>query len=70
MDRKINVILIQRGLSQVEIAKRMGVHQPKVSEWLNGRRMPSSENFYKLAEVLNVEPLELAEELRSISQSK
>lgn len=68
MDKKLVVICLQKGLSQTEIAKQMGVHQPKVSEWLNGIRMPNSQSLYKLANVLNEEPLELAIKLKQISE--
>lgn len=67
MDKKLVVLCLQKGLSQVEIAKKMGVHQPKVSEWLNGVRMPNSVSLHKLAEVLNEDPMALAIKLREIS---
>ena len=68
MDKRRVVILLQKGLSQKEIAKRMGVHQPKVSEWLNGKRMPTSESLHKLAEVLDEEPYALAVHLKNIAE--
>ena len=46
----------------------MGVHQPKVSEWLNGNRIPNSESLYKLADVLNEDPYALASKLETISK--
>lgn len=62
------VICLQKGLSQKEIANRMGVHQPKVSEWLNGNRIPNSESLYKLANVLDEDPYTLANKLEQISK--
>lgn len=41
MDKKVAVIVLQKGMTQKEIAERVGVHQPKVSEWLRGLRMPN-----------------------------
>ena len=67
-DRKRLVIYLQKGMTQKEIAERMGVHQPKVSEWLNGVRMPNSTSLYKLAEVLNEDPYELSVKLTKISE--
>jgi transcriptional regulator with XRE-family HTH domain len=32
-------------LTQVELAKRIGVHQTMLSHWINGRRSPSAENL-------------------------
>lgn len=68
MEKKLVVMCLQKGLSQTEIAKQMGVHQPKVSEWLNGVRMPNSQSLHKLAIVLNEHPLDLALKLKQISQ--
>jgi len=55
-------------MCQKEIAEQMGVHQPKVSEWLNGVRMPNSVSLYKLAKVLDEEPHTLIQALQKISQ--
>ena len=55
-------------MTQREIAEKMGVHQPKVSEWLNGLRMPNTKSLYKLAEVLEEEPVRLVETLKQISE--
>ena len=68
MDRKSYVLLLQKGLSQKEIANRMGVHQPKVSEWLNGVRVPNSTSLYKLADVLNEDVEILYYKLKKVAQ--
>ena len=47
------------GMTQTDIAQRLGVHQPQVSLWLSGARMPKSSNLHRLAEVLGIEPAEL-----------
>ena len=49
LDKKHFVILLQKGMTQQEIAEKMGVHQPKVSEWLRGLRTPNSKTILKLA---------------------
>lgn len=46
-------------MTQADIAQRLGVHQPQVSQWLSGARMPKSDNLHRLAEVLGIEPAEL-----------
>jgi transcriptional regulator with XRE-family HTH domain len=56
MTKDVSTILLQRGMTQKEIADKMGVHQPKVSEWLRGKRIPNSKSLYRLAEVLQEEP--------------
>lgn len=57
-------------MSQKQIAEKMGVYQPKVSEWLNGIRKPNSTSLYKLAQVLNEDPVKLALTLDQISEMK
>ena len=66
LDKKHFVILLQKGMTQQEIAERMGVHQPKVSEWLRGLRTPNSKTILKLAEVLQETPEELMLKLQQI----
>ncbi len=66
--KKIEVILLQKGMSQREIAEKMGVHQPKVSDWLNGIRVPNSKSLVKFAEVLGETPENLLIKLRFISE--
>ena len=68
LEKRRLVILLQKGMTQREIAEKMGVHQPKVSEWLNGLRMPNTKTLYKLAEVLEEEPVRLVETLKQISE--
>jgi transcriptional regulator with XRE-family HTH domain len=68
MDKRSYVLLLQKGLSQKTIAERMGVHQPKVSEWLNGVRMPNSVSLFKLANVLNEDPYDLTLKLKRASE--
>ena len=52
--------------TQVEIAEMMGVKQPQVSNWLNGKRIPTASNLVKLANILELYPEELLVELQSI----
>jgi transcriptional regulator with XRE-family HTH domain len=66
LDKKYAVILLQKGMTQQEIADKMGVHQPKVSEWLRGLRTPNSKTIIKLAEVLQETPEDLALKLQII----
>lgn len=66
--KKLEVILLQKGMSQREIAEKMGVYQPKVSDWLNGNRFPNSKSLIKLAEILVETPENLADKLKIISE--
>lgn len=66
--KRMAVILLQKGMTQKEIAEKVGVHQPKVSEWLRGMRMPNSKFLFKLADVLKEDPAELVAKLKFISE--
>ncbi len=47
------------GLSQEELAERVGVHLNTVSQWENGFYIPKTPKIQKLAEVLSVSEAEL-----------
>jgi transcriptional regulator with XRE-family HTH domain len=67
LNKKVCVMLLQKGKSQQEIAELVGTSQPHVSNWLNGYRFPNSHNLNKLANVLEITPEELASKLIEIS---
>jgi transcriptional regulator with XRE-family HTH domain len=60
------VMLLQKGKTQKEIAEEIGSHQSHVSDWLNGRKSPNSSSLHKLAKALEVSPYELIKELENI----
>lgn len=45
---------VARGLSQLELAGRLGVKQQSVSRWEAGESLPRAQTFVRLAEVLGV----------------
>lgn len=45
-----------RGIKQKEIALEIGVSQPTVSDWVNGKKTPEGENLSKLANILGLDP--------------
>lgn len=49
---RIRVLRKQKKIGQVEFAKLMGVSQPTVSDWENGRKLPASGKLVRLSEVL------------------
>jgi transcriptional regulator with XRE-family HTH domain len=49
-----------RGLSQQELAKRIGATQPQVSDWMCGKKTPNSANLTKLAEAMGMAEEDLA----------
>ena len=54
---RIRELRERRGISQSELARRMGVKHPSVVQWETGKAMPAK--LPKLAEVLGVEIGEL-----------
>ena len=64
----MNKIVIETELTQAKIADIMGVKQPQVSNWLNGKRLPTSQNLVKLANILNYYPEELLKDLVKIQE--
>ena len=54
--------------TQKEIAEMMGINQPQVSNWLTGKRLPSSSNLIKLADILNEYPEDLLHKLESVKE--
>ena len=61
-------ISIQTNLTQMQIADAMGVKQPQVSNWLNGKRLPTATNLIKLADILELYPEELLTQLSDIQK--
>ena len=49
------------GVSQKELAERLGAYQKDVSRWENGERTPSLEIFARMCKALNVSADELLE---------
>ena len=49
----------QSGLTQTELAKRLGIYQTAVSQYLSGRAMPALDTFANLCAVLDLDPAEI-----------
>ena len=64
MKNKAYLAILQKGMTQQEIAEKMGCKQPHVSDWLNGNRNPSPKNLMKLSYVLDISPYKLVEILQ------
>lgn len=46
----------QSGMTQTEIAAKVGIKQPTVGQYLSGRSMPALDTFANLCAVLDVDP--------------
>ena len=53
---KIAEAIRQSGLSQTEIAKRIGVTQSQISCYLHGRKLPALDTFANLCVALDADP--------------
>ena len=54
LDQRIRALRQARGMSQVELARRLGVTKQSVSNWENDNIQPSIEMLQKLAAALSV----------------
>ena len=51
---KIEAARKRMGLSQVELAERVGVGQTAVCRWESGKTQPSLANLFRLSHVLDI----------------
>lgn len=59
IQQKIKEAIKQSGLSQTEIAKKLGISQQTVSHYVKGDKMPALDTFANLCVILDVEPSEI-----------
>ena len=52
--KRIKALRLQKGISQGEIAKKIGIHKINYGRYERGESQPSAETLTKLADVLNV----------------
>lgn len=52
--QRINELLKSEGLNQSKLANGIGVNQSTVCNWLNGKKEPSIESLWKLADYFDV----------------
>ena len=57
--RKLVDAIRHSGLSQVEIAAKLGIAQPTVAQYLSGRAMPALDTFANLCIVLDLDPSDI-----------
>lgn len=44
----------QAGLTQVDVAERLGISQPAYASWERGLKKPTQDNLVKIAQILSV----------------
>lgn len=57
--RSILKIINEWGMSQKQLAVKLGTNESTVSSWINGSRKPDSRSLEKLCQVLNVTEAEI-----------
>jgi len=59
IQKRLAEAIKQSGLSQTEIAKRLGVSQQTISHYVKGDKMPSLDTFSNLCVILDLDPAEI-----------
>lgn len=53
---RLKNVMKERKITQTELAKRTGIRQSSISDWLNDRYEPKQDKVYIIAKALNVSP--------------
>lgn len=53
------VAIRQSGMTQTELAKRLGIKQPTIGQYLSGRAMPALDTFANLCIILDIDSSEI-----------
>ncbi|MCT4151311.1 helix-turn-helix transcriptional regulator [Elizabethkingia anophelis] len=56
---RIKIVLVEKSVSQKELAEHLKTGVVSVSRWCNNEAQPSLETFYRIAEYLSVDVCEL-----------
>ena len=55
LNERIKILRMARNLSQVELAKKLNISQPTVSEYITGKSMPALDTFANLCQLLDLD---------------
>lgn len=59
IQERLKEAIKQSGMTQTEIAKKTGIIQQSVAQYLSGRAMPALDTFANLCVVLDVDPADI-----------
>ncbi len=54
--KRVAEAIKQSGLTQTELARRLGIRQQTISHYVKGDKMPALDTFANLCAVLDVDP--------------
>ena len=60
---KFKKLRLKNDYTQAELAKKLNVSQPTAASWEAGKRIPKWKNIKKIAEIFNVSPESLIDEM-------
>lgn len=70
ISERIYKYLAEKGMSQIEFAKRTGISQSTISDWRRKGTNPSADKIMIICEVLGISPSELLSGVESKLQNK
>ncbi len=59
IQKRLQEAIKQSGMTQTEIAKKAGIIQQSVAQYVSGRAMPSLDTFANLCAILDVDPSDI-----------
>ncbi len=59
IQKRLQEAIKQSGMTQTEIAKKTGIIQQSVAQYVSGRAMPALDTFANLCAVLDVDPADI-----------
>ena len=54
--KRLQESIIQSGLTQTELAKKLGVSQPTIAYYLRGDKLPALDTLANLCKIIDVSP--------------
>ncbi len=59
IQKRLKEAIKQSGMTQTEIAKKAGIIQQSVAQYVSGRAMPALDTFANLCVILDVDPADI-----------
>lgn len=59
IQKRLSEAIKQSGMTQSAIAHKLGIKQPQISCYVQGKKMPALDTFANLCAVLDVDPADI-----------